>query len=279
MALRALFNVLSAEYLGELLNRCVLGESGCWPWRWVRPELKGLGKNMEESSFSHEKYMKHHQSWMNTSCATKAFNVTSWHLNTLHIQLRGCKQVAAEMHDAHERIWSWNYVDGWNTCSKGTLATFPYLTARLSVQFFFPRVVQNWTCSMLNWQNAFSDCRDSSSISTILGFPLIPFGVDVDSAPETFQMELIKLQCDSALRGKCYTVAPDSYPLLSAVSPVLSDAPAHATDLIHASLLSDHRSLASVCSPCWRLPQHNAWIQTFDNLILWKGWQISGSTN
>ena len=146
---------------------------------------------------------------------------TTEHLNTLNVKLQGKKQLITEMRDdvkAFElklRLWE-------GQMRKGNLTHFPTCQS-LSATITIPLSTRVYA-DKLNTLKAEFNRRFADFESQKFNFDLFanPFAVDVDTAPEHLQMELIELQCNSALKTQYQSVGPaDFAPLIPESMPQL----------------------------------------------------------
>ncbi|KAK0138753.1 General transcription factor II-I repeat domain-containing protein 2 [Merluccius polli] len=143
------------------------------------------------------------------------------HLNVLNVKLQGRQQLITEMRDAVKafqmklRLWEGHM-------RQGNLAHFPICqSANDTITIPFPTEVYAGKLNTLNveFKRRFSDF-DAQKFN--LDLFANPFAIDVDTAPEHLQLELIELQCNGALKTHCHSVgAAEFAPLLPESMPQL----------------------------------------------------------
>lgn len=143
------------------------------------------------------------------------------HLNVLNLKLQGRGQLITDMRDAVKafqiklRLWE-------SQMRQGNFAHFPICQSVSStITTTFPREVY---AEKLNGLKAEFSRRFADFESQKFNFDLFanPFAIDVDTAPEHLQLELIELQCNGALKTKYQSVGagefarfiPDTMPQL-----------------------------------------------------------------
>lgn len=141
------------------------------------------------------------------------------HLDTLNVKMQGCKQVITEMYDSVKafqlklRLWE-------KQMQEGNLSHFPTCQA-VSAGVTFPGDAFAAKLNLLHveFERRFSDFRKQQFQFQLFSNPFI---VDVEAAPEHMQMELIELQCSSALKAKFDSAGAEQfYRLLPVTFPQL----------------------------------------------------------
>lgn len=144
------------------------------------------------------------------------------HLSALNVKLQGRKQVITEMYDAVKafqlklRLWE-------TQLQQGNLAHFP-TCQKISdslTSTAFPRAGFAAKLNLLRveFERRFGDFKTQQFTFELFANP---FAVNVDIAPDNIQMELIELQCNSALKAKFDSAGvPEFYTFLPATMPQL----------------------------------------------------------
>ncbi|XDV39475.1 hypothetical protein PO909_008719 [Leuciscus waleckii] len=143
------------------------------------------------------------------------------HLNTLNVKLQGRKQLITEMRDSVKafqmklRLWE-------GQMRQGNLSHFPICqSVSDTVTIPFPAEVYADKLNTLKVEfcRRFADFeRQKFNLDLFAN----PFAVDVDTAPEHLQMELIELQCNTHLKSRYESVgAAEFAPLLPESMPQL----------------------------------------------------------
>lgn len=149
-------------------------------------------------------------------------DITS-HLNDLNIKLQGKDQLVTNLFD-HIRTFQTKLLLWENQISKGNTVHFPCLTESASM-VGANKNIKKYTEQIIVLKTEFQS-RFADFTAHELDFKLFgsPFSIDANSAPESMQMELIELQCNSELERKFREVpviefykqyiSRDSYPSL-----------------------------------------------------------------
>lgn len=143
------------------------------------------------------------------------------HLSSLNLKLQGRKQLITEMRDSVKafelklRLWE-------GQMRKGNLTHFPTCQT-ISATVTIPLPTQVYADKLNTLKAEFSRrFADFESQKFNLDLFANPFAIDVDTAPEHLQLELIELQCSSALKTQYQSVgAAEFAPLLPESVPEL----------------------------------------------------------
>ncbi|XP_010771180.1 general transcription factor II-I repeat domain-containing protein 2A, partial [Notothenia coriiceps] len=143
------------------------------------------------------------------------------HLNSLNVKLQGRKQLITEMWDSVKafelklRLWE-------GQMRRGNLTHFPTCQT-ISATVTIPRPTQVYADKLNTLKEEFSRrFADFESQKFNIDLFANPFAIDVDTAPEHLQLELIELQCNSALKTQYQSVgAAEFAPLLPESVPEL----------------------------------------------------------
>ena len=143
------------------------------------------------------------------------------HLSSLNLKLQGRKQLITEMRDSVKafelKLHLWE-----GQMRKGNLTYFPTCQS-ISTTVTIPLPTQVYADKLNTLKVEFSR-RFADFESQKFNFDLFanPFAIDVDTAPEHLQLELIELQCSSTLKTQYQSVrAAEFAPLLPESVPEL----------------------------------------------------------